>query len=124
MEKYQGLPQEYCQQLHQLLEQLFNDCYRSLVGQADYIIDEHPAAEDIVMEVFKKVWERLTHEKIGKDELTEAYLKKAVRNGCLTWLDKRKNQTSLSRDISDPLAEEKTNEKEQWSLWLLIVEWM
>ena len=63
------------------IRQLFGRYYRPLVLYADEYLKDQAAAEDIVQELFVKVWEEDYLLKIANTSLG-AYLYSAVRNRC------------------------------------------
>lgn len=66
-------------------EKLFKSHYSKLCSYADLFLNDRDAAEDVVQEVFFKLWK-------NRNELTisttvKSYLFRAVRNGCLNVID-------------------------------------
>lgn len=70
-------------------EQLFKAHYKLLYNAANKILDDRDASEDVVQDVFLKLWSK-------KDELTiiqsfKSYLYKATINTSLNYLQRKKN---------------------------------
>ncbi len=78
-------------------EHLFRLHYQRLCSYAYSIIKNEGSSEDIVQEVFIRIWEKQKME-IGTDKL-RFYLFAAVRNNCLTWL--QKNKKSIIQELND-----------------------
>jgi RNA polymerase sigma-70 factor (family 1) len=91
--------------LYQSFQQSFFRFYEPLCQYAFTLVKEEAACEDIVQDIFMRIWEK-KQDLIGKQEL-QYYLYTAVRNNCLTFLEKqRKNPTAhlLTDDIPDEEA--------------------
>ena len=67
------------------IRQLFGRYYRPLVLYADEYLKDQAAAEDIVQELFVKLWEEDYLLKIANTSLG-AYLYSAVRNRCYSYI--------------------------------------
>lgn len=95
-------------------ENLFRQHYQKLCSYAYSFLKDEESSEDIVQEVFIKIWEKQKLV-IGADNL-KFYLFTAVRNNCLTRLQKNKKnflQELKDEDASDEMVlridkEEKT----------------
>jgi RNA polymerase sigma-70 factor (ECF subfamily) len=74
--------------LYQLFQQAFYQHYQPLCQYAFTLVKEEEACEDIVQEIFLRVWEK-KQDLVGTEAL-RYYLYTATRNNCLTWLDKSK----------------------------------
>ncbi|MBO9562440.1 MAG: RNA polymerase sigma-70 factor [Niastella sp.] len=78
---------------YQLFQEAFHSYYEQLCRYAFALTKEYDSSEDIVQEVFLRVWEK-KQELIGTKELN-FYVFGAVRNNCLSFLEKkRKNMVS------------------------------
>jgi RNA polymerase sigma-70 factor (ECF subfamily) len=88
----------------QAYKQLFLLFYPSLVSFAVSIIRSKEVSEEIVSDVFLKIWEK--RQKLDKVENLSFYLFTAVRNRCLNQLQDQKNRASL--EISDAVIEFKS----------------
>ena len=98
--------------LYQSFHQAFIQHYESLCQYAFALVKESQAAEDIVQEIFVRVWEK-KKELVGSPDI-KFYLFTAVRNNCITYAQKNKRSpvTSLTgQEIaiapSIPLPEKK-----------------
>lgn len=99
----------------QAFSQLFLAYYEKLVQFAGHIVFQTDIAEDVVADVFCKLWNR-RHQILTIDNV-EAYLYTAVKNGCF---DQRKRKgkpvetkaTDLSRDAPGETQELRTILKE------------
>lgn len=78
-------------------EQAFKEYYQRLIGFAMVYVKDSHAAEEMVMDVFEKFWDRIHKAEIHSS--TKAYLFKAVKNTCLNYLYKQKRYDS-SKDVS------------------------
>lgn len=109
------------------LESLFKKYYTFLVRFSLQIVKKEDAAEDIVQEVFIKLWDK-------KDTLEgvqniKAYLFQATKNSSLNWIKSKKNNNDsidlveFSHDsgnnIEEQLAFEETQDKINKALSLL-----
>ena len=98
------------------LEILFKQHYTKLCNIAYRIINDKIGAEDIVQEVFIKVWE--TKDKINITTTIEGYLIKSVTNTSLNYLKKHKKVvfedavSKLSKVSSDIKTDQKINYEE------------
>ena len=75
------------EQLYRLYQETFYKYYEPLCRYAFTIVKEPHSCEDIVQETFLRVWEKKQN-LIGSEELTW-YLYTAIRNNCLSFLDKK-----------------------------------
>lgn len=86
----------------------FNNLYPALLYYAFRIINDKPAARDIVEDSFVKIWER--HTTFNHHRVIKSWLYTTVRNGCIDW--QRKKQTDQLRE--EELAHwQKTNSEAQ-----------
>ncbi|MCX6333059.1 MAG: RNA polymerase sigma-70 factor [Bacteroidia bacterium] len=65
-------------------ESLFRSSYVSLVRYAKTIIQDHDTAEEIVQDLFFRLWQ--DRQKIKIESSLNGYLFRAVHNRCLHWL--------------------------------------
>lgn len=82
---------------------LFGEYYGPLCKYAFTLVTDHDAAEDIVQEVFVRIWEK--HSAIIQSPQVRAYLYRAVRNTCFNHLGAQKKKPVSSLSDTD-LAEE------------------
>ena len=75
------------------VELLFRKYYAGLCKSLYRLLRDTTLAEDIVQEVFLKVWE--TRENIKMDEAVPAYLYRSCYNTALNFLKKQKSQTDI-----------------------------
>jgi RNA polymerase sigma-70 factor, ECF subfamily len=82
-------------------EQLFRQQYAALVRFARDIVKDTDTAEDLVQEVFVKIWER----KAGIEIRTslKAYLYMAVKNHCLNKLKTEQKHAFMEDSIADDI---------------------
>ena len=66
-------------------ESLFRSSYVSLVRYAKSIIKDHDTAEEIVQDLFFRLWQN--REKINIESSLNGYLFRAVHNKCLHYID-------------------------------------
>ena len=76
-------------------EQVFRENYRPLTAYAFRFVKELPTAENIVQDVFLKLWQT-RHELVITTSLVH-YLFRSVRNHCLNHLDKNKVRSEYLR---------------------------
>jgi len=88
----------------QAYKQLFLLFYPSLVSFAVSIIRSKEVSEEIVSDVFLKIWEK--RQQLDKVENLSFYLFTAVKNKCLNQLQDQKNRASL--EINDAVIEFKS----------------
>ena len=69
-------------------ESLFRSSYVSLVRYAKSIVKDHDTGEEIVQELFFRLW--LDREKIKIESSLNGYLFRAVHNRCLHWIEHNK----------------------------------
>src|SRR5687767_266723 len=81
--------------LYRSFRDAFHTHYQPLCQYAFTIVKEMHSCEDIVQETFLRIWEKKQN-LIGSGELP-FYLYTAIRNNCLTYLEKR--QKTILRDI-------------------------
>jgi len=91
--------------LYQSFQQSFFQLYEPLCQYACTLVKEPTASEDIVQDAFMRIWEK-KRDLIGKPDL-QYYLYTAVRNNCLTFLEKQRRNPSVqlsSEDIPDEIT--------------------
>jgi RNA polymerase sigma-70 factor (family 1) len=69
-------------------ESLFRSSYVSLVRYAKTIVKDHDSAEEIVQDLFFRLWQ--DRQKIKIESSLNGYLFRAVHNRCLHWLSHSK----------------------------------
>lgn len=87
---------------------LFVDYYSVLVSFAMKYLDNQEAAEDIVQDVFVKIWE--TREKLGGIDNLSAYLYQMVRFRSFDYLRAEKIRQDATRSFAEELEESEINE--------------
>lgn len=90
---------------------LFHYFYAALCYFSEKITGNRPAAEEIVGDIFMKVWQR--HTAFEQLSSIKAFLYISVRNSSLNFLDKESNQRKQEQsfaDLSEPLEESVLNE--------------
>jgi len=101
-------------------ESLFRSSYVSLVRYAKSIIKDHDSAEEIVQDLFFRLWQN--REKINIESSLNGYLFRAVHNKCLHYINHLKivgqhaqetvaGQTSKSEDPVDIIRYNELQEK-------------
>jgi len=96
-----------------IIETLFKEHHKALCNFANNIVRDRDAAEDIVQEVFLKLWRRRAD--LDLDSPIKPYLYKSTSNTALNWIDKNKRNVRLDQ-VPEPegtrLTEENFNAKE------------
>lgn len=92
--------------LYHQFQQEFSHYYEPLCQYAYTIVKETHVCEDIVQDIFLHVWEK--RQNLIGNEGIRYYLYTAVRNNCLTWLQRNKRSvvTPLTGQESLPAAPE------------------
>ena len=72
---------------------LFRTRYKNLCRFAATFVIHFDVAEDIVQEVFEKIWKKST--RIDEEESIDSYLFVAVRNACFTFLKNKRERVDL-----------------------------
>jgi len=85
----------------QAFEVLFNDNYERLAYYAYQYLKDQDNAEDVVQELFSKLW--INRKKLGSDINITAYLYSAVRNACLNHIKHEKVKESFQLNSIIPL---------------------
>ena len=89
--------------LYQSFQQAFHQHYGALCQYAFTLVKEEEACEDIVQEIFLRVWEK-KQDLVGTEAL-RYYLYTATRNNCLTYLEKSRKSV-VTRLTGQETAEE------------------
>lgn len=66
----------------------FDQYFKALVGFANKFLSDIDMSEDLVQEVFVKLWEK--HDEYENETTLKVYLYRSVRNNCLNQLKKQK----------------------------------
>lgn len=92
--------------LYSQFQQEFSLYYEPLCQYAFTIVKETHACEDIVQDIFMHVWEK--RQNLVGNEGIRFYLYTAVRNNCLTWIQRNKRSvvTTLTGQESQQVAPE------------------
>lgn len=77
--------------LYLLFEKTFKEHYNALANYAISILKNQADAEDVVQDVFIKVWQN--NPDIIQSEQVKFYLLTAIRNGCISFLRKQAGKT-------------------------------
>lgn len=88
---------------HISFEGIFRQHYERLCSYAYTFLKDEASSEDIVQEVFIKIWEQ-RQDLIGSDQL-KFYLFTAVRNNCLTTIAKNKKSAVVELGEEDAFDE-------------------
>jgi RNA polymerase sigma-70 factor (ECF subfamily) len=84
---------------------LFGEFYDPLSKYAYTLVADHDAAEDIVQDVFVRIWEK--HQSVITQPQIRAYLYRAVRNTCFNHLGSKK-RTQIASLSDEELADADT----------------
>jgi RNA polymerase sigma-70 factor (ECF subfamily) len=84
------------QDLYTQFRQLFQEFYDPLCKYAFHLITDRDGSEDIVQEVFTRIWEK--HQEVIASPKIRAYLFQAVRNSCFNFLEQKKRFPVASAD--------------------------
>ena len=90
------------------IEQLFRTHYASLCRAVYPIVRDQATAEDIVQDVFLKVWRNRTT--LDTDQPVKAYLFRAAINTALNFLEKNKRHTLWDDSLTDRFGVNDTEE--------------
>ncbi len=91
----------------QLFEEVFKTHFRNLYSYALTILKEENQAEEIVQQVFFKLWEK--REKVVITQSLNAYLYRSVHNECLNFLKHQKVKRSYHSYIQYTMREEENS---------------
>ena len=87
-------------------ESLFRSSYVSLVRYAKTLIKDHDTAEEIVQDLFFRLWK--DKEKLQIESSLNGYLYRAVHNRCLHYIDHNRVVEKYVREMKE--REQETNE--------------
>lgn len=74
--------------LYQAFQRVFEQYYNTLCNYALNYLNEIATSEDVVQEVFTRIWEK--RKDLIQSDTIRFYLFSAVRNNCLTYMQKEK----------------------------------
>lgn len=77
-------------------EQLFRSNHKNLCRTANYIVNDHAGAEDIVQDAFLNVWN--LRDSIQPESLV-GYLYRATTNGALNYIEKSKRFSKFTSEL-------------------------
>ena len=84
-------------------ESLFRSSYVSLVRYAKALIKDHDTAEEIVQDLFFRLWQ--DREKLNIESSLNGYLFRSVHNRCLHYIEHRKIVEHHAEDIREAAGE-------------------
>ena len=84
-------------------EKLFISTHAKLCTIAHTIVRDKAAAEDIVQDVFVKVWSR--RDELSIHSSAENYLHKATANASLNYLERRRRLTPFTEQVAETQAD-------------------
>ncbi|WP_161596734.1 RNA polymerase sigma-70 factor [Chitinophaga vietnamensis] len=90
--------------LYEQFRLVFERFYNPLCGYANSFVKEQSICEDIVQEVFIRIWE--TRRDLLQSDSIRFYLFTAVRNNCLTHLSREQKRAIYSLSDLDPEDED------------------
>jgi RNA polymerase sigma-70 factor, ECF subfamily len=102
------------------IEDVFNDYYGYLQNFAIRYIDDRGLAEDMVQDVFFKVWNKRNKLIIGTSFKT--YLMQSVKNRCIQYLRKEKHRNTTSRQLVEDIPQINNSETEPGLSNLFVIE--
>lgn len=88
---------------------IFNEFYPDMIKVALFYVHDLPVAEDMVQDVFAKLWE--SRKEIGAIDNIRAYLTYAVKNRCLNYLEHEQAISKHQQEYIRQLAEEESVEE-------------
>jgi RNA polymerase sigma-70 factor (ECF subfamily) len=91
-------------------ESLFRSSYVSLVKYAKTLVKDHDTAEEIVQELFFRLWQ--DKEKIKIESSLNGYLFRAVHNRCLHWIEHSRVVEKHAREMAYKQTENNENPSE------------
>lgn len=91
-------------------ESLFRSSYVSLVRYAKTLVKDHDTAEEIVQDLFFRLWQ--DKEKIKIESSLNGYLFRAVHNRCLHWIEHNRVIEKHARDMAYSQTENMENPSE------------
>ncbi len=89
--------------LHDDFRIFFDQHYQRLCSYAFSFLKDEESCEDIVQDIFIKIWSN-RRDLIGSEQL-KFYVFSAVRNNCLTWLQKNKKYRVVEMNDEDEVEE-------------------
>ncbi|MBN8853067.1 MAG: hypothetical protein BGO55_13965 [Sphingobacteriales bacterium 50-39] len=95
-----------------LFQQAFETWYGTLCNYAYSYVRDRNACEDIVQEVFTRIWEDRP-QLIGTEGI-RYYLFTAVRNNCISWLRQAKKHSAADPDGAQPVYIEHRREQTEY----------
>ena len=98
------------------LEMLFKEFYRPLVIYAMQFLSRKEDAEDLVQEVFIKLWE--TNRFLNIDFKLRAYIYQSVRNSCLNWLESKSKIQIDTIDSIPELTDDAMLDESDWKVYM------
>ena len=84
-------------------ESLFRSSYVSLVRYSKTIVKDHDTAEEIVQDLFFRLWQN--REKIKIESSLNGYLFRAVHNRCIHWIEHNRVVEKHAREMTYRSAE-------------------
>jgi RNA polymerase sigma-70 factor (family 1) len=105
--------------LYRQFQTVFNTYYNSLCNYAFTFVKNEDTSEDIVQEIFIKIWEG--RRELLLEEGVRYYLFTAVRNNCITWLRQKKNTGTVEWNedlLNEPVPEKEMGGFEDYELLL------
>jgi RNA polymerase sigma-70 factor, ECF subfamily len=91
-------------------ESLFRSSYVSLVRYAGTLVRDHDTAEEIVQDLFFRLWQ--DREKIKIKSSLNGYLFRSVHNSCLHWIDHNRIVEKHAAEMSVKEGENAQNTEE------------
>lgn len=82
---------------------LINKYQQKIYWHIRRMVIDHDDADDLVQEVFVKVWKNLAN--FRSDSQLYTWLYRIATNECITFLNKKKNQNNISLDDASYLAD-------------------
>ena len=103
--------------LYGRFQAVFTTHYNSLCNYAFTFVKDKDASEDIVQELFMKIWE--SRRELIMEDSVRYYLFTAVRNNSISYIRKQKNTEEWNgEEIPDEVTPEKEGRSEEYR-WLL-----
>ncbi|WP_295128691.1 sigma-70 family RNA polymerase sigma factor [uncultured Chitinophaga sp.] len=88
-------------------EDIFREHYKVLCLQAFAMLDDHPAAKDLVQALFADLWERRNEIDIRKD--VGSYLWISIKNRCITY---QRNKANHEKKVAEHEMEQREASEE------------
>ncbi len=86
-----------------LFEQVFKDNFKALHAYAYTMLKDEDAAEDVVQQMFVKLWEKRQETQITQS--IQAYLYRTVHNSCLNYIKHEKVKEAHSKYAKHTMSE-------------------